>query len=89
MTLDLILRNGRMADGQSADIGIRDGLIAAIGPDIGSAIPGEGDELDLAGGLVSAGLVETHIHLDKSRILDRCTAPPAGVRDYMERVSAV
>ena len=74
-----------MADGTSADIGIRDGRIAIIGP----AIAGEGDALDLAGGLVSAGLVETHIHLDKSRILDRCTAPPAGERDYMERVSAV
>jgi cytosine deaminase len=33
--------------------------------------------------------VETHIHLDKSRILDRCTPPPVGVRDYMQRVADV
>jgi cytosine deaminase len=32
----------------------------------------EGETIDLAGRLVSPGFVETHIHLDKSCILDRC-----------------
>ena len=34
---------------------------------------------DAGGRLVCAGLVETHIHLDKSRIIDRCP-PPNGRR---------
>jgi len=41
---------------------------------------GEAAEVYDAGGrLICAGLIETHIHLDKSRIIDRCP-PPAGRR---------
>ena len=90
MNLDIVLRNARVADaGADApplDIGIAGGRIAAVEPDIGA---GDTDTLDLEGRLVSAGLVETHIHLDKSRIIDRC-APAAGrARDHMQRVAAV
>ena len=89
MTLDLVLRGARIAGGDTdaplMDIGISGGRIAAIEPDIGF----DADAVDLDGRLVSAGLVETHIHLDKSRIVERC-APAAGrARDHMERVSAV
>ena len=89
MSLDLVLRGARIAGGDTdappMDIGISGGRIAAIEPEIGSGA----DALDLDGRLVSAGLVETHIHLDKSRIVERC-APAAGrARDHMERVSAV
>ena len=89
MTLDLVLRGARIAGGDTdappMDIGISGGRIAAIEPEIGSGA----DAVDLDGRLVSAGLVETHIHLDKSRIVERC-APAAGrARDHMERVSAV
>ncbi len=89
MTPDLVLRNARIAgagtDAPPVDIGISGGRIVAIGPDAASGA----ERLDLGGRLVSAGLVETHIHLDKSRIIDRC-APAAGrARDHMERVSAV
>ena len=89
MTLDLVLREARIAGGKAdappMDIGISGGRIAAIEPEIASGA----DALDLDGRLVSAGLVETHIHLDKSRIVERC-APAAGrARDHMERVSAV
>jgi len=89
MTLDLVLRGARIAgaeaDAPPMDIGISDGRIVAIGSEIA---PGA-ESLDLDGRLVSAGLVETHIHLDKSRIIERC-APAAGrARDHMQRVSAV
>ena len=89
MTLDLVLRGARIAGGEAdaplVDIGVSGGRIAAIEPEIGSGA----DTVDLDGRLVSAGLVETHIHLDKSRIVERC-APAAGrARDHMERVSAV
>lgn len=70
MTFDLILRGARI-DGMEkclADIGIRDGRIAAIEP----ALPAVGPEVVLDGHLVLPGLVETHIHLDKSCIMDRC-----------------
>ena len=70
MTFDLILRAARI-DGRNdglADIGIRDGYIAAIEPALASG----GPEEILDGQLVLPGLVETHIHLDKSCIIDRC-----------------
>src|SRR5271170_3560448 len=68
--MDLILRNARPigAEQQLTDIGIADGRIAAIAPDLAA----EGETIDLGGRLVSPGFVETHIHLDKSCILDRC-----------------
>ena len=35
----------------------------------------EGETYDSGGRLACAGLIETHIHLDKSRIIDRCPLP--------------
>jgi cytosine deaminase len=68
--MDLILRNARGvgAEDELTDIGIAGGRIAAIEPKLAA----EGEAIDLAGRLVSPGFVETHIHLDKSCILDRC-----------------
>jgi cytosine deaminase len=74
--VDLILRNARLAGPPGAppppgtvDIGVEGGRIAAIAP----ALAAEGETCDAEGRLVCAGFVETHIHLDKSRIVDRCT----------------
>ncbi len=68
--MDIVLRNARRigAEQELSDIGIADGRIAAIA----SKLPVEGESIDLGGRLVSPGFVETHIHLDKSCILDRC-----------------
>jgi cytosine deaminase len=68
--MDLILRNARRlgAEHELTDIGIALGRIVAIEPGLAA----EGETIDLAGRLVSPGFVETHIHLDKSCILDRC-----------------
>jgi cytosine deaminase len=90
MPFDLILRNARLADGDAArasvDIAIADGRIAAIGPDIS----GDGESVDARGRLVSPGLVESHFHLDKALILDRC-APSKDRRagDHMKRTAAI
>jgi cytosine/creatinine deaminase len=67
--MDLILRNARPigAEHELTDIGIEGGKIAAIAPALAAA----GENIDLGGRLVSPGFVETHIHLDKSCILDR------------------
>jgi cytosine deaminase len=68
--MDLILRNARRvgAEDELTDIGIAGGRIATIEPGLAA----EGETIDLGGRLVSPGFVETHIHLDKSCILDRC-----------------
>lgn len=71
--MDLVLRNATIADdgGTPArfDIAFSAGAIAQIAPRIESSVP----EIDLDGRFVVPGFVETHIHLDKSAILDRCT----------------
>jgi len=70
MSLDLILRDARIAGDEQRllDIGISGGRIAAIE----SGLAAEAPERRLDGRLVVPGFVETHIHLDKSCILDRC-----------------
>ena len=90
MAFDLILRNARLANGGesdgTADIGVSDGRIAAIEPHIREG----GASVDAGGRFVSSGLVESHFHLDKSRILDR--AKPLEDRratDHMKRTSAI
>jgi cytosine/creatinine deaminase len=95
--LDLIVRNARLAHGPTGraptgarpelvDIGFRNGRIAAIEPQIAAAAPVH----DAEGCLTCAGLIETHIHLDKSRIIDRCQPEPSrGQPDHMRRVQAV
>ena len=93
MAFDLIVRNARIAgaapdqqaDVTLCDIGIQDGRVAAI--ELGLAADGEA--LDAGGCLVSPGLIETHIHLDKSRILDRSSPSPNRGMDHMKRVAAV
>jgi cytosine deaminase len=72
--MDLIVRNVRRVaapDEGTVDIAVVDGRIAAIGP----ALAGECETYDAGGRLACAGLIETHIHLDKSRIIDRCPLP--------------
>ena len=90
MAFDLILRNARLSNdgeaGATVDIAVAGGRIAAIEP----RISGDGAGVDAGGRFVSPGLVESHFHLDKSRILDR-VAPLEDRRgtDYMKRASAV
>jgi cytosine deaminase len=90
VSLSLILSNARLANASDAsatvDIAIADGRITAIEP----RISGGGTRVDAGGRFVSSGLVESHFHLDKSRILDR-VAPleDRRVTDYMKRTSAV
>jgi cytosine deaminase len=69
--MDLVIRNARLADAASAgpmDVGIGNGRILAVEPRLET----DARVYDAEGRLVCAGLVETHIHLDKSRIIERC-----------------
>src|SRR2546426_3099375 len=69
--MDLCVRNVRLPGRLSAepvDIGVADGKIVAIESGLDTAA----EIYDARGRLACAGLIETHIHLDKSRIIDRC-----------------
>ncbi len=83
--MDLIVRNARLpADGErTVDIGVEAGRIVAIE----SALAAEGEELDVGGRLVAPGFVETHIHLDKSCILDRCHAQRGDLPEAIAEVA--
>ena len=72
MSFDLVLSHARIPElsEKPLSIGVSDGLIVAIGSDVG---PGRVEE-DAGGRLVLPGFVDSHIHLDKACILDRCRA---------------
>ena len=90
MLFDTVLRNGRVAgrDHELVDIGMRDGRIAAIGPRLDAGSSDGAREFALDGRLLIAGFVETHIHLDKSCISDRCTCRTGTLQEAIETVAA-
>ena len=62
---DLVIRGGTLLDGSGgepyiADVGVRGGLIADVGPRLGRAR----EEIDAAGLLVTPGFVDIHTHYD-------------------------
>lgn len=90
MALDLIIRNalvrGMGDTGTVVDIGIQDGLIAAVTP----GLVAQGKTLDAGGKLVSPGLIESHFHLDKAMIVERVPYQPNRMaRDHMERTASI
>lgn len=70
MPFDFVITDARL-DGHAdpMDIGVSNGLIAAIAPSISF----EGHRENAGGCYVCSGLVDSHIHLDKAGILGRCT----------------
>jgi cytosine deaminase len=86
MALDFILHNARIggATPQIADIGVAAGRIVEIAP----RIDAEADSEDVGGRLVVPGFVETHIHLDKSCILDRCKSQDGTLAEAIAEVAA-
>ena len=84
--MDLILRNTRVAgqeDGPPVDIGVEQGRIVAIEPGLAA----DGKEIDVRGRLVSPGFIETHIHLDKSCLLDRCKSEEGTLEEAIGEVT--
>lgn len=85
-TVDLVLRNALVAganDGNLVDIGIDGGKIVSLEADLSA----EGREIDIAGRLVAPGFIETHIHLDKSCILDRCKSEKGDLDEAIGQVA--
>lgn len=86
--MDLVLRNaclpGSADTMRRADIGIEGGRIAAIAP----RLPADGQEIELTGRLVAPSFCETHIHLDKSCILERCRSEQGDLGEAIREVAA-
>ena len=84
--IDHVIRNARLpgTDGL-VDIGFAGGRIAALEPGLRCDAPAT----DAEGCLCCAGMVESHIHLDKSRIIGRCAPERGRAADAVRRVSEV
>jgi cytosine deaminase len=84
MNLDLVISNARTTGHHGlVDIGILGGLVIEISPRIEAGCP----RFDAQGSLAFGGFVDTHIHLDKALILDRCRLC-AGTLDEAVELSA-
>lgn len=74
--MDIVIRGGTVIDGTgrpgfTADVGIRDGVIAEIG-----RIAARGrEEIDAAGQIVTPGFVDIHTHYDGQAMWDSHLAP--------------
>jgi cytosine deaminase len=91
MNFDLLFRQVRLVDsgpdGAPVDVAVSGGKIAAIGPSLACEAV---EVVEGQGRLLAPGFVETHIHLDKSCIIDRCACEVRrNPHLAMERVSDV
>ena len=84
--MDLIIRNARLSDRSEEgphDIGIAGGKIVAVE----RSIAADAQVYDARGRLACPGLIETHIHIDKARIIDRCTPQPRAMLSPVKGVT--
>lgn len=63
---DLLLRNALLPDGRRVDLGCRGGLIAAVAAAGALGAAHARATRELGGRLVTPGLVDAHVHLDKA-----------------------
>ena len=66
VTPEAFLTNCRLADGRLVDIGIADGKIVCVGEGVARTMSNSAPALDVGGDLVLPGLVDGHLHLDKT-----------------------
>lgn len=76
---DLVARGGAVLDGSGgpgrvADVGVKDGLIAAVGPDLAAGV----EEIDARGRIVTPGFVDIHTHYDGQATWDARMTPSSG-----------
>jgi N-acyl-D-aspartate/D-glutamate deacylase len=73
---DLVIRGGTVIDGSggapyAADVGVLDGLIAAVAPNL----PAGTEEIDATGRIVTPGFVDIHTHYDGQATWDQRMQP--------------
>jgi cytosine deaminase len=83
--MTLILRNGRTDAGEPISLTLADGLIADLDP--APEANSEASCIDLEGRLLLPGLIDAHVHLDKT-LMGRPWVPHAGGGDVASRVAA-
>ena len=81
---DLLLRGCRLPDGRLVDLGTLDGRIAEIGSLTGRPAH---RAVDCAGLVLTPGLVDAHIHLDKALLSERAPSVEGTVAEAL-RVTA-
>ena len=85
MPLDLVLRQARIIGTDAPlDIGIADGRIVEIAAQVAT----DARELPVDNRLAFPGFVDSHIHLDKSCISDRCHCKCGTVQEAIAAVAA-
>ncbi len=82
--LDLLLRSCRLPDGRVVDLGCHDGRIVEIGTLAGRPAA---REIACEGRVVTPGLVDAHIHLDKALLSDRAPSREGSLAEAL-RVTA-
>ncbi len=83
--MDLVVTGAVLPDGSGpVDIGVVGGRIVAIAPRLESDAP----TLRAEGCLVVPGLVESHFHLDKTCIMDRCSPVEGTVAEAVRMTAA-
>jgi N-acyl-D-aspartate/D-glutamate deacylase len=70
VSFDLLIRGGTVYDGtgapgRPADVGVKDGRIAAVG-----SLEGDGEEIDATGLAVTPGFIDIHSHSDYTLLMD-------------------
>ena len=86
MIVDFVLRNARVHGfDELVDIAVTNGLVTALGPNI--ICQSDSDE-DLGGRVAFSGFVDSHVHLDKACILDRCSVCAGTLAEAVSQTAA-
>ncbi len=64
----LVITNALAPGGAPTELFVQDGRIAALGPGASNSAPPDAERFDAKGWLILPGLVEGHIHLDKTLV---------------------
>ncbi|WP_339764147.1 amidohydrolase family protein [uncultured Hoeflea sp.] len=86
MKVDLVLRNARVHGFDDLiDIAVTGGIVTALGPKI---VCEPASEEDLGGKVAFPGFVDSHVHLDKACILDRCRICAGTLQEAVRETAA-
>jgi len=85
--MSLTLRNAILAENPHQTVDVK--VVGEKIVEIGSGLSSSERDIDLEGRLLIPGFVETHIHLDKSCILHRCSSKRGDLEEAISEVARV